>query len=53
MICVESLKGIFKKSNTEVVWACKKAPAMAIKLIIKGKKKGRPKVSWMEILRKT
>ena len=23
MICVEPLKGIFEKSNTEVVWACK------------------------------
>ena len=23
MICVEPLKGIFGKSNTEVVWACR------------------------------
>ena len=56
IICAEPLKVIFEKSNTEVVWACreqKKAPAMARKIVIKGKKKGTPKVLWMEILRKT
>ena len=35
------------------MYRAKKAPAMAIKIIIKGKKKERPKVLRMEILRKT
>ena len=43
MICVEPLKGIFEKANSEVVLGTyreqKKAPVMAIKIIRKGKKK--------------
>ena len=57
MIGVEVLKKFLRNKKTKGFgqvegMSKEKAPAMAIKIIIKGKNKARPKKQWMEVVEK-